>query len=288
MRCSFGRGPCVVAPQMPCRPARLAIACVLAFAGTASAYSPDADRTRHGAAVMPTFAEVDRLHALRAEAYSALRADDWRLAMKISREWASIDPDDDTPWVLQAWTHAERSDFVGVVAAYNRAIDINPRQRHPVWRSLGVAYTALERYDYAVTAYARATEIDSAEPRTWFDLCEAHLRNAEPAQAIRAAQQAIERESDYAEAWACRGNALVREARLEDAVTAFRRAIDGKTLDPRTDRAAFWASLGWVYHQLNRADGVQEAVEGISRWSAEAAERFRENLVAATKTRVTQ
>ena len=182
--------------------------------------------------------------------------------------------------MLQAWSHAERNDYVSVVAAYNRAIDINPRQRLPVWRSLGVAYTVLKRYDYAVTAYARAAEIDPAEPHTWFDLCEAHLRNGETAQAIHAARQAIQRESDYAEAWACRGHALAREERLEDALTAFRRAIDGKTLEPRTDRAAFWASLGWVYHRLNRADGVQEAVEGISRWSADAAERFREKYMA--------
>lgn len=260
-------------------PARLVVSCGLACAGAASAYTSDSSSTRQALPALPAFAGFDRVHALRAEAYSALRADDWRRAMKISREWASIDPDDDTPWVLQAWTHAERSDYVSVVAAYNRAIDINPRQRHPVWRSLGVAYTALERYDYAVTAYARAAEVDSAEPRAWFDLCEAHLRNGAAALAIRAAQQALARESDYAEAWACRGNALVREARLEDAVTAFRKAIDGKTLDPRTDRAAFWASLGWVYHRLNRADGVEEAVEGINRWSADAALRFREKIM---------
>lgn len=275
-----GRDSRVFTRQTRGWPVRLAVSCALAFAGSAWAYAPDGDRDEKGELLMPAFAASDRAQVLRAEAYSALREDDWRRAMKISREWAVIDPDDDFPWVLRAWSHAERNDYVSVVAAYNRAIDINPRQRPPVWRSLGVAYTVLKQYDYAVTAYARATEVDPAEAHTWFDLCEAHLRNAEPAQAIRAAQQAIQRESDYAEAWACRGHALVREERFEDALTAFRKAIDGKTLEPRTDRAAFWASLGWVYHRLNRADGVQEAVEGINRWSADAAERFREKIMA--------
>ena len=282
----FGTGCCVMLLRARAWAACLGLSAGLVLAGSAWAYSPDVDRNREPGLAMPAIAGIDRLQALRAEAYAALRADDWRNAMKISREWASIDPDDDTPWVLLAWTHAERSDYVSVVAAYNRAIDINPRQRHPVWRSLGVAYTALKRHDYAVSAYARATEINPAEPHAWFDLCEAHLRNAEPAQAIQAAQQAIQREGEYAEAWACRGHALVRQARLEDALTAFRRAIEGKTLEPRTDRVAFWASLGWVYHQLDRADGVQEAVEGISRWDADAAERFRETVMAGRENRV--
>ncbi|MBK8335861.1 MAG: tetratricopeptide repeat protein [Sterolibacteriaceae bacterium] len=258
----------------------LGLWCAAIVAGPASAYSPWVDYDLTVEPLIRPVADTDRVSALRAQAYAALRADDWRHGMRVSREWANLDPEDDTPWVLLAWAHAERGDFVSVVAAYNRAIDINPRQRPPVWRSLAVAYTTLQRHDYAVSAYARAAEINPSEPNTWFDLCEAHLRNAEPAQAIRAAQQAIQREADYAEAWACRGSALVREQRLEDALIAFRRAIDGKTMEPRTDRAAFWRSLGWVYHQLDRADGVQEAVEGISRWSTDAAERFREQVMA--------
>ena len=280
MRRPVGRDSCVIVRQARAWAASLGVSVGLALAGPGWAYSPGVDRAREPDLVMPVVAGFDRVHALRGEAYAALRADDWRHAMRISREWASVDPDDDTPWVLLAWTYAERRDFAGVVAAYNRAIDINPRQRHPVWRGLGVAYTVLKRPDYAVTAYVRATEVNPAEPRTWFDLCQAHLRNAEPALAILAAKQAIQRESDYAEAWACRGDALVREVRLEDALAAFRRAIDGKTLEPSTDRAAFWSSLGWVYHRLDRADGVQEAVEGISRWSTDAAERFRETVMA--------
>lgn len=280
MRRPIGSDPRVIVRQVLARAASLGVCVGLAFAGPSRAYSPEVDRERKPDLAMPAVAGFDRVHALRAEAYAALRADDWRHATRISREWAAVDPDDDTPWVLLAWTHAQRSDYVNVVTAYNRAIDINPRQRHPVWRGLGVAYTVLKRHDYAVTAYARAAEVNPAEPRAWFDLCKAHLRNAEPAQAIDAAQQAIQRESEYAEAWSCRGEALVREGRLEDALGAFRRAIDGKTLEPHTSRAALWASLGWVYHRLDRADGVQEAVEGIRRWSADAAERFRETVMA--------
>lgn len=276
----FGGAWCVMRRRARAWSAGLGLLSAAVVSGPASAYSPWVDYDLSVEPLLRPVTDTDRVPSLRAQAYAALRADDWRRAMTISRDWANLDPDDDTPWVLQAWAHAERGDFVNVVAAYNRAIDINPRQRPPVWRSLAVAYTTLDRHDYAVSAYARAAEVDPSEPRTWYDLCEAHLRNAEPAQAIRAAQQAIQREADYAEAWACRGSALVHEQRLEDAVIAFRRAIDGKTMESRTDRAAFWRSLGWVYHQLNRADGVQEAVEGVNRWSADAAERFREQIMA--------
>lgn len=260
--------------------ARLGVWCACTVVGSAWAYAPAPEFNPLAEPAMPEFAELDRAHVLRVEAYGALRADDWRRAMKASREWASIEPGDDIPWVLLAWAHAERNDFVSVVAAYNRAIDINPRQRPPIWRSLAIAYTTLKRFDHAVSAYARAAEVDPAEPKAWYELCEAYLRNDAPAQAIGAAQRAIERERDYAEAWACRGNALVQEARLEEALAAFRKAIEGKTLEPLTDRIALWTSLGWVYHQLNRPDGVREAAEGINRWSADAAVRFREKFMA--------
>ncbi len=259
--------------------AALGAAC-LGWALAAGAYSPQVDWDPTEDLRLPEFAEFDRPAVLRAEAYRALRADDWRQALVIARAWVRVDPDDDFPWVLMAWAYAEIDDYAGVVEAYNRAIDIQPRQRYPVWRSLGVAYTMLERFDHAVSAFARAAEVDAAEPRAWFDLCEAHLRNGDGDKALQAAQQAIRREPDYAEAWSCRGQALVFEARLEEALTAFRRAIDGKTLEPSTDRVTFWRSLGWVYHQLKRAEGVQEAFEGISRWNASAAQRFREQMMA--------
>lgn len=276
----FGGVSCVMPRRARPWAARFGLCAASALVGSAWAYPTKFDPSPKTDPQIPVFEAADPAYRLRAEAYRALRADDWRRAMKVSREWASVDPDDDTPWVLLAWSHAERNDYVNVVAAYNRAIDINPRQRHPVWRSLGVAYTTLKHYDHAVSAYARAAELDPAEPQTWFDLCEAHLRNSEPAPAIRAAQRAIERVGDYAEAWACHGNALVQTGRLEDALAAFRKAIDGKTMDARTDRVAFWASLGWVYHQLNRPDGVREAVEGINRWNTDAADRFREKYMA--------
>ncbi|HNH11675.1 MAG TPA: tetratricopeptide repeat protein [Rhodocyclaceae bacterium] len=279
MRRLFGRVSCASIRRRP----RAGIASVLVgltLAADAHAFVPQVDWDPDEVPQLPAFDDGGRANALRAEAYRALRQNDWRRAMSIGREWVRLDPEDDFPWVLQAWAHAENNDYPNVVAAYNRAIDINPQQRYPVWRSLGVAYTVLHRYDYAVTAYARATEIDPSEPRAWNDLCEAQLRNDNPAAALGSAQQALLREADYAEAWSCRGQALMREKRLDEALSAFRRAIDGKTLDPRTDRANFWASLGWVYHQLNRADGVQEAVEGIHRWNADAAARFREQFMA--------
>lgn len=263
------------------RPLRAALgACCLGWTLAAGAYTPQVDWDPTEDLRLPEFAEFDRPEVLRDDAYRALRADDWRRALVIARAWVRVDPDNDFPWVLMAWAYAESDDYAGVVEAYNRAIDIKPEQRYPVWRSLGVAYTMLKRYDHAVSAFARATEVDAAEPRAWFDLCEAHLRAGEANKALQAAQQAIRREPEYAEAWSCRGQALIRETRLEEALTAFRRAIDGKTLEPRTDRASFWTSLGWVYHQLKREDGVQEAFEGISRWNASAAQRFREQMMA--------
>lgn len=270
---------------VPGRRLRVAIgACCLGWTLTANAYTPQVDWDPTDDLRMPEFTELERPETLREDAYRALRADDWRLALVIARAWVRIDPDNDFPWVLMAWAHAENNDYAGVVEAYNRAIDINPQQRHPVWRSLGVAYTMLKRFDHAESAFARAAEVDAAEPRAWFDLCEAHLRNGQAAKALQAVQQAIQREPEYAEAWSCRGQALIREKRLEEALTAFRRAIGGKTLEPRTDRASFWTSLGWVYHQLKREDGVQEAFEGISRWDVSAAERFREQMMAGRES----
>lgn len=224
---------------------------------------------------LPQGAVFDRAGELRQEAWAALRNDDWRRAKAIAREWSAIDPANDFPWVLRAWAEAERNDYLAVVQAYNRAIDLNPDQRNAVWRSLGVAYTALGRHDYAVDVYRRAAQMNPADPRGWVDLCDAQLRNRDPQAAVEAAREALRREADHAEAWACRGQSLMQQGKLEDALAAYRQAIDGKTFDPATDRTSFWFALGTVYHRLQREDGMREAMEGMGRWNTEVAERFR-------------
>lgn len=254
---------------------RLMLLCVWpAWAGAAV---PDVSG---GASSVPAIA-ADRVLSLRNAAFRALRADDWHLAQSLALEWIRLDAEADLPWLLLAWTYAEQDDYRAVVASYNRAIRLNPEQRAEVWRGLGLAYTQLKRTDYAVQAYRRAAERNPLDARGWRELCEAQLRDGNPEQALDAADRALAREDDYAEAWACRGDALLQQNALEQAESAFRKAIDSKTGERYTDRSRFWLGLGQVYEKQGRTDEIAEVLEGMRLWNAEAANRFEHQFISS-------
>lgn len=224
---------------------------------------------------------ADRVLLLRNAAFRALRADDWKLAQSLALEWIQLDAEADLPWLLLAWTYAEQDDYRAVVASYNRAIRLNPEQRAEVWRGLGLAYTQLKRTDYAVQAYRRAAERNPLEARGWRELCEAQLRDGNSEQALDAADRALAREDDYAEAWACRGDALLEQNALDEAESAYRKAINSKTGERYTDRSRFWQGLGQVYEKQGRTNEIAEVLEGMRIWNAEAANRFEHRFVSS-------
>lgn len=225
------------------------------------------------------FVEPDPIVMVRAAAREAVADDDWQRARAIAERWAELEPDLDYPWILMAWCHAHEGNFRAVVESYGKALTRNPDQRYQIWRSLGLAYSAIGHFDQALVALRRAAQLNSHDARLWRELCDTQLKLGAADAAADAADRALALESEYAEAWACYGRALALQQRDLEAVDALRRALDGRMQEWGTSRAMLWIALGGLYRRLHHAEGMEEVLQGLQHDDPRAAERFRDEML---------
>ncbi len=147
------------------------------------------------------------------------------------------------------------------IGAYHQAIELDPTYASP-WNSVGDVCRLLERPDEAIDAYRRAVELEPAMAWPYHSLALIYVERANDDRtayeaAITLYRQAIERYSndrDRARAWNDLGSTYQALHRLEDAIKAFRRAIE---LDPTYTTPL--NKLGDVYQELGYHEDAIEA-----------------------------
>ncbi len=147
------------------------------------------------------------------------------------------------------------------IGAYHQAIELDTTFAAP-WNSVGDVCRLLERPDEAIDAYRRAVELDPTLAGPYHNLALIYVERASGDRtayeaAITLYRQAIERHTgdrDRARAWNDLGSAYQALHRLEDAIKAFRRAIE---LDAHFTTP--WHKLGDVYRELRYPEDAIEA-----------------------------
>ena len=147
------------------------------------------------------------------------------------------------------------------VACHRKATELNPT--HPFgWHNLSIALVALHdesKLDEAVASSRRALAIQEF-PAAWNSLGIALLLQQKFEEAIAAYRRAIEMYPSYSEAWRSLGDALLalgEDDRLVEAVEAYRKALNFNPQD-----AAAWNNLGVV---LLRQKKTVEALAAFQR-----------------------
>lgn len=147
------------------------------------------------------------------------------------------------------------------IGAYHQAIELDAIYAAP-WNSVGDVCRLLERPDEAIDAYRRAVELDPALAGPYHSLALIYVERANGDRtayeaAITLYRQAIERHTtdrDRARAWNDLGRAYQALHRLEDAIKAYRHAIE---LDAHFTTP--WNKLGDVYRELRYPEDAIEA-----------------------------
>ena len=167
-------------------------------------------------------------------------------------------------------------------------------EQQEAWVNKGVAHAQLEEWDEAIGSYREALRIDddsehaaSAETNLAYALHE----NGQGEQALEHAENAVEIDPRFPQAWYNRGFFLVERGLLEDAVTAFDNAIrlgmrnaevleeKARALDElgREDEAEQAAERAEVRAREGDAPGADRQLEAV----ADRITRIEERLAAA-------
>jgi len=166
----------------------------------------------------------------------------------------------------QAWNHLgdvyrALSRYKEAIGAYRQATELKPDFALP-WSSVGDVCRLLDRPDEAVDAYRQAVDLDPSLAWPYHNLALIYTERGEADRtafeaAIILYRQAIERHEnnrDQALAWNKLGNTYRALHRSEDAIKAYRRAIE---LDPVYTSP--WNNLGDVYRTLSYPEDAIDA-----------------------------
>ncbi len=136
--------------------------------------------------------------------------------------------------------YARRGDAAVAIPYFQQAIAHHADEsgRAVSWRSLGDAYSRLNRQQDAIDAYRRAINLAADQPETWNNLGDVYASLNNNQAAIDAYREAVRLNPDYAAPWDSLGGIYAAEGREDEAIDAYSRVIE---LEP---------GYAWPYHHL--------------------------------------
>ena len=157
--------------------------------------------------------------------------------------------------------------FEEAIAAYDRATEIKP-DFYLVWRDRGALLAFLKQDKEALASFDKAIKFKPDDYVAWYirgDLLAGNLQRYEDA--IASYDKAIKIKSDFAPAWISRGEALYDLRRYQDAIASLDKAIE---IDPKQEEA--WILKGTLLLELER---YSEALLAYDKSVAIAPENYQ-------------
>ena len=170
-------------------------------------------------------------------------------------------------WNCKALTFYSLGQYEAAIMAYNRAIEIDPKNTW-LWNNRGEAYIKLDEFDRAISDFKTAIGLDRSRSFVpWNNLGKLYYQQQNYPQAILSYNEAIAVKPDYLPALIGRGNAQKSSGLYTQASDSYDRAL---AIDPNYYEA--WYGKGSVAEYLNQhqaaRDYYQKAVNLKPDWEA--------------------
>jgi tetratricopeptide (TPR) repeat protein len=155
----------------------------------------------------------------------------------------------------QADSLQHQSQVNEAIAAYRRAIELNPRF---YWSHhyLGEALVSQRDWEGAIAAYRRAIELNSNSIYSYHKLGQVLTHVGQWQEAIACYHQAIELDPNFAECHNSLGEALAQQGKLDEAITCYQTAVE---LDPGYDET--YINLSEAALQQGRIDEAFQFIQ---------------------------
>ncbi|MFN2271861.1 MAG: tetratricopeptide repeat protein [Anaerolineae bacterium] len=185
----------------------------------------------------PTYA---RAYAYLAEAYTdAVR---WYEAREAADLAVQLDNHDEDVHRNYGYMLEFQGDYVGAIAAYERALEIHPNLAY-IHISIGRNYRALGDYEAAARSFQRATEIDPSDAEALDQLGWTYYGLEEYEQAETYLKKAIEADPEFGQAFGHLAINYWSRRNWEDAIPNFERAIDLACVESRRQVSGFYITV---------------------------------------------
>jgi tetratricopeptide (TPR) repeat protein len=182
----------------------------------------------------PTYA---RAYAYLAEAYTdAVR---WVEAREAADLALQLDAHDEDVQRNYGYMLEFQGDYVGAIAAYERALQIHPNLAY-IHIAIGRNHRALGDYEAAASSFERATEIDPNDAESLDQLGWTYHAMEEFEQAETYLKKAIEVDPEFGQAFGHLAINYWSRRNWEDAMPNFERAIDLACVESRRQVEAFY------------------------------------------------
>jgi tetratricopeptide (TPR) repeat protein len=165
-------------------------------------------------------------------------------ALTNSRDNADIDEAE--AWFNQGYQRAMAGDFVGALASFDKAVQINP-DCHEAWYNRGVALVNLGQFEVAIASFDKAVQINPDDHDAWYNRGLALDKLGQFEVAIASFDKAVQINPDDHDAWYNRGAALADLGHIEEAIASFDKALQIKLDDHNA-----WYNRGVVLDKLGQ------------------------------------
>ncbi len=152
-------------------------------------------------------------------------------------------------------------DYAAAAGEYLNAIALAPALS-PFYLDLGrVYYMKLNKYDDAITALRRATELDPGNPQSFTELGRCYYSKGDYAEALNALLRATSGDSNYANAYGYLGWVYYFGLHQYDkAIPQFLKALElGRFTAGRA--AEYYTELGWSYYFMGKCADARPAFQ---------------------------
>lgn len=167
-------------------------------------------------------------------------------------------------------TYYKQQAYEQALTAYARALDIDDNNAE-AWNRLGITYSAIQQTDKELDAYEHALAINAHDATFWYNKAIVLSNLGRNDEALTALDQALTLDPKLTIAWRDKGYILSELKRYPEAIEAYQHTV---ALDEQDVRS--WADLAYLLAQVERNEEAEVAYRKALTIAPQDADIWRE------------
>ena len=190
----------------------------------------------------------DASNDLLEEGKTYYNNEEYDKAIEIFKKVVELYPNDNDNYYWLGRSYYQNEQYEEAINSLLKAIQLVPNSPE-YWAMLGISYGINGQIEEAIKSLLKAAELNPDDSSNWYNLGYAYINNEQYQESIEPLLKATELNPDDRESWCFLGNSYLALKDNNNAVYSFERAIE---INPNYSDA--WNNYGVALQRLNRID----------------------------------